>query len=163
MINLKKNVIIGILIVVILGLIASYLLAPKYSTESTNIMKVAFEAQVKVSEYIGKLRSDTFDVYTVEQLITSYRDLEKEEKEVIKDTSGKEISPLVSTEDGDIKEKDETKYYKANMSNFATILNVQLINDSNLTWYLSDSGVIKLSYKVKPNWWTDEFEVMHIN
>ena len=148
---------------IIIALISAYLLNPKYSTESTNVVKTLFEAQIKLSEYIGKMRSDTFDSYSTMQLLTGVVDLEAEEREAIIGAGSKEITALVDTEKDDIIEKKDIKYFKVNMSNFTTVLSVQLINDSNITWYISDSGVLKLKYSRLPKWWVDELEVFNIN
>lgn len=148
---------------IIISLISAYLLSPKYSTESTNVVKSIFESQIKLSEYIGKMRSDTFDTYSTSQLLTAVVDLEKEEKQAIVGANNKELTALVSTDKENIIEAKEIKYYKVEMSNFTKVLSTQLINDSNITWYISDSGVLKLKYSHKPKWWVDELEVFNIN
>lgn len=161
--DLIKNIIIAILVLIILGLVAIYLLNPDYNTESTNLIQSAFECQIKLSEYIGKLRSDTFDAYTTEQLLVGSYNLEDIENSIIMNTAGEEIKSLVYSTSEDIKVVDEIKYYRVNVTNFASALNVQLINDANIVWYVSDTGVLKLTYSFKPDWWIDEFEVFHLN
>ncbi|MBR1883461.1 MAG: hypothetical protein IJ809_00680 [Clostridia bacterium] len=159
---MKKNIIIVILLIIIIGLVSSYLLNPQYSADSTSVLKAVIEGQVKISEYIGKLRADTFDAYTVEQLLLGVSNLDDMENSVISDTKGGEIIPLVNPTEN-VKKKGDVTYYKVNLSNFTKVLSTQLVNEGNLTWYISDAGVLKLSYSNKPKWWIDEFEVFHIN
>ncbi len=139
-----------------------YLLNPDYSVQSTNLVQSAFESQLSISEYIGKLRSDTFDAYTTEQLLVGSYNLDDIENSIIMDTSGIELKPIVYYEEADIIIKDEIKYYRINITNLTSVIKVQLLNDSNIVWYISESGVLKCKYSKKPDWWTEELEVFHL-
>ncbi len=160
--DIVKNVIIVILVLIILVLVSLYLLNPDYSTESTNLIQSAFESQLNLSEYIGKMRSDTFDAYSTQQLIIGSYNLEDPQNSLIMDTTGAEILSIVYSTPEDIIEKDGIKYYRVNMTNLTSIIKVQLLSDSNIVWYLSENGVLKCTYKHKPKWWVDELEVFHL-
>ena len=157
-----KNVIIVILSLVIIAFVALYFLNPKYTTESANILHSAMQAQIRLSEYIGKMRSDMFDAYSIEQILVGSSDLEDKANSIIVNNDGEELKALVHSEPEDIKEIDGVKYYRISITNFAQVLEVQIINDSNLVWYVSDTGVLKFSYTNVPDWWIDEFEVIRL-
>lgn len=160
--DIVKNIIIAVLSLIIIALISTYLLRPDYSTESTNLVQSAFESQLNISEYIGKMRSDTFDAYTTEQLLVASYNLDDIPNSIIMDTSGAELKPLVYSEQADIIIKGEIKYYRINITNLASVTKVQLLNDSNIVWYISHNGVLKCTYSKRPKWWTDELEVFHL-
>lgn len=158
-----KNIIIVVLVLIILAFIVIYLLNPDYSVESTNLTQSAFEAQINLSEYIGKMRAETFDAYTTENIIVGSYNLEDIANSIIMDTTGKEITSLVYSTPDDIITKDETRYYRLNISNFVNVTGVQILNDSNIVWYINNLGILKCKYSHKPDWWVDELEVFHIN
>ena len=158
-----KNVVIVILLLVIAGLVSLYFLNPRYTTESTNVLHSLCETQIKLSEYVGKMRADMFDSYSTEQILVGSYNLEDIENSIIMDATGEELTSIVYSTSDDIKTINDIKYYRVNVTNVMSVLETQLINDSNIIWYVSDTGVLKVSYNRKPDWWIDEFEVFHLN
>ncbi len=121
-----------------------------------------FESQIRLSEYIGKLRSDMMDSYSTEQILVGSYNLDDIENSIIMNSAGEEITAIVYSKPEDIKKVDDITYYRVNVTNVMSKLQTQLINDSNIVWYVSSTGVLKISYSKKPDWWIDEFDVFYL-
>lgn len=157
-----KNILIIILFLIVIAGLAMYFLNPRYSTETSNVLHNYCEAQVKLSEYIGKLRSDMFDAYTTEQLLVGSYNLEDIPNSLIMNNSGDELTAIVHSNPEDKFEKDEVTYYRINVTEFARMFEMQLLNDSAISWYVSETGIIKIHLNIIPDWWIEEFDVLRV-
>lgn len=148
-----KNIIIIILSIIIILFLIFNLFQPN-TMKSSNIVLEVIGLQSKVSEYIGKMKSDTFDVYTKEQLLSGVKDDEK-----IKDNSDQDCVALI-----DINEKiqkEDINYYKVNKDNIFKEFKIQL--DEELEYYISSNSDVRIKYSIKPLWWVDELNSLVIN
>ena len=79
---------------------------------------------------------------------------------LIMDFDNKELVALADK--SDTIDKDNTTYYKLNVSNVKEKLNVDLTQYSNISFYVSDNLTIKVKLKEQPKWWDTNFDLLKI-
>jgi uncharacterized protein YpmB len=156
----KKDIIILFLIIVIIILTAINILKINSNEKAKQIIKDSLTAQSIVSNYIGKMKSDTFDIYTTEQLLIGSTDTQNVTGTKIKNNENDDLLQIVSVEYKISQGK--SKFYKLNTDNFEKEFNVKLYNKDGITWYIQDTGDIKISYTSRPTWWTNELDVLYL-
>jgi hypothetical protein len=148
-----KNIVILILSIIVIILLIFNLFQPN-TMKSSNIVLEVMGLQSKVSEYIGKMKSDTFDIYTKEQLLSGMQDSEK-----IKDNNGDDCLQLIDINNKIVKQ--DINYYKVNKDNIFKEFKIQL--DEELEYYISSNSDVRVKYSIKPLWWVDELNSLVIN
>lgn len=155
-----KNIIIFILVLAFITFAIMYLLKFNNSNRTKQLIKDSLRAQASISEYIGKMKSDTFDIYTIEQLLVGSANIEDIEATRIKDNNENNILQIVTKQDKII--KNNVTFYKLNVDELEKKIGLKLYEDDNIEWYIQSNGDIKINYTNKPNWWTDELDAIHI-
>ena len=150
----KMKVIIGILIAIIIGIVLFIILTAK--TNNAKFVDDLINTQAKVSKYIGQIESETFNAYTEEEII-----LGKTNDDKIKNINEKELIPLVD-EDNKV-ENGTVKYYPINDENLKTQFGIDLSEYSEIKWYISSNGYVKVKLESKPKWWSANFNSLIIN
>ncbi len=150
----KERVVILVLAILVIALLG-YIIFAK-GTLNTKFLEDDINLQNSVSCYLGKMSSDTFDAYTKEQIILGEIDGAK-----ITNIDGKEIVPIAYAEEK-ITINNEN-YYKLNLENLKTALNVSITNYEGTVWYISSSGIIKVKVGALPAWWTKAFNFLKIS
>mgnify|MGYP006067579631 CR=1 FL=1 len=157
-IDSKKNVVIVILAAICMLLIAlSVFLAfdSKTISGSGKFLQSAYTLQSKISTYIGKSSSDTFGIYTNEELITGKVAATGED---IKDNEDNSIKPLV---DIDKKiEKDGKVAYKINEENLKDLLNTSMPTYDGIEFYIQDGELLKVNLTSSPDWWMEDLDFL---
>lgn len=156
----RKNIIIITLILVITLLIFINLINSSNNVKAKQLISNTLTAQSIISEYIGKMKSDTFDIYKTEQLLIGSTDIENVIETRIKDNNNEDLLQIVSIENK-ISKKDKT-FYKVNIENFEKKFDIKLYNDDGITWYVNNTGNVKVDYTTKPNWWTQELDAIYL-
>ncbi|MDD2376543.1 MAG: hypothetical protein PHD15_00740 [Clostridia bacterium] len=155
-----KNIIILILIITTIILVITYLLKFSDNSNITKLIKDSLVVQLNVSEYIGKIKSDTFDIYTTEQLMIGSTDIQNIDTTRIKDNDDNDLLQIVSIEDKI--SYNDTMFYKINMDNLKKIFDINLYQESGITWYIGSTGDIKVNYITKPTWWSQELDIIYV-
>jgi|GEM_PF-3100364 len=155
-----KNIIILILILVITVFVFPNLLKKKDNVKTKQLIKDSLTAQSVVSNYIGKMKSDTFDIYTTEQLLIGSTDIVNIEETKIKNNENEDLLQIAIYKDN-ISQKDSV-FYKLNIDNFEKKFNVKLFKADGIEWYIQNTGDIKISYTSQPNWWTQELDALYL-
>lgn len=153
-----KNIVIIILILIIMIFTITSLLKLNKNIKVKQIIKDSLTVQSKISTYIGKMKSDTFDIYTTEQLLIGSTDIENIDKTKIKNNDDEDLLQIVSI-DGKISENDST-FYRVNTEIFEKEFEVKLYKEDGIVWYIQSNGDIKIYYTSKPNWWTQELNAI---
>lgn len=157
--NGVKNVVIIILAVLVL-LFGTYIVLLKFNVTGVDgkstFVKNAFNLQDKVSYYIGTTYSDTFGIYTKEEILLGKT---KDGKE-IKDNNNKAMTPLVSA-DKKI-EKNGTVAYPLNEESAKTLLQITLPKEDGVTWYIQDGNLLKVNLEKSPSWWSIDLDCLKV-
>lgn len=157
--NVVKNVVIIILAVIVL-LLGSYLFLLKMNVSGidgkSTFVKDTLSLQNKVSYYIGGMFSDTFGIYTKEELLLGKT---KDGKEIT-DNENHAITPLVSAE-GKI-EKNGTVSYPLNEENAKKILNINIPKEEGITWYIQEGELLKVNISKAPSWWSLDLDCLKV-
>ena len=149
----KKNIVIVLLSIVILLLI-SYIVINS-STRTSSFLSDYISLQNKLSYYVAKINAETFEAYSNTNIITAYSG-----DTLIMDFDNKELVALADK--SDTIDKDNTTYYKLNVSNVKEKLNVDLTQYSNISFYVSDNLTIKVKQTEQPKWWDTNFDLLKI-
>ncbi len=149
----KKNIVIVLLSIVILLLI-SYIVINS-STRTSSFLSDYISLQNKLSYYVAKINAETFEAYSNTNIITAYSG-----DTLIMDFDNKELVALADK--SDTIDKDNTTYYKLNVSNVKEKLNVDLTQYSNISFYVSDNLTIKVKLTEQPKWWDTNFDLLKI-
>lgn len=155
-----KDIIIIILIVAVVTLTVMYLLRFNSNTKTKQLVKDTLTAQTNISEYLGKLKSETFEVYTNEQLLVGSSDIQNTDTTRIKNNDNEEILQLVSIENK--VNSNNSIFYKLNTDSFKKKFNIDLHEDDGITWYIQNTGEIKVNFINKPSWWTEELNAIRL-
>jgi len=154
-----KNIIIFILILIVITLLVIYAIKFSNNEKTSKIIKDSLIAQSNISEYIGKIKSDTFDIYTTEQLLTGSTDITNIEGTIIKDNDDKNLLQIVDVDDKIT--NNESVFYKLNTANFKKRFDINLYEEDGITWYIKSTGDIKVNYINKPTWWNQELDTIY--
>lgn len=154
----KKNTIIVLLLSLCILLIALMIFmkfSSKTVTGSSKFLQSVFTLQDKVSTYIGKSTSDTFGLYTAEEITTGKYATTGED---IKDNEDNSITPLVDTEEK--QEKNNKVAYKVNEENLKKLLNTSMPTYDGVEFYIQDGSLVKVNLTSKPDWWTEDLDFL---
>ena len=155
-----KNIVIFILILAVIILVIAYVLKFRDNSNITKLVKNSLEAQSNISEYIGKTKSETFDIYTTEQLLIGSTDIQNIDSTKIKDNDNSELLQIVNVEDK--VSYNNSTFYKINIDNFKKKFNIDLYQENGITWYIQSTGNIKINYTTKPTWWNQELDTLYV-
>lgn len=154
----KKNItiVVIVLVVIILAIvvITKSIGNGKSGAGNANFVKDAMEVQNNVSYYVGNAYSDTFGIYTKEEIVTATKKDDKENSKISKLTAIVDTNSKISSQNGTC--------YKISDEAYKSILNVQLPKYEGITWYLQDGTLLKVHFDTKPAWWTDDLSALEI-
>lgn len=151
-----KNVVIVILLVIcmLLAALTVFLVfGNKTVSGSSKFLQSAYTLQNKISTYIGKTSSDTFGIYTYEEIITGKVATTGED---IKDNEDESLTPLV-----DIDKKieiDGKVAYKINEENLKKLLNTSMPTYDGIEFYIQDGQLLKVNVVATPDWWIEDLD-----
>jgi uncharacterized protein YpmB len=155
-----KNIVIFILILIVIALLIIYSIKFSNNAKTGKIIEDSLAAQSKISEYIGKIKSDTFDIYATEQLLLGSTDIKDIDGSKIKDNDDKDLLQIVNIEDKIT--KNESVFYKLNTVNLKKIFDISLYEENRIMWYVKSTGEIKVNYINKPTWWNQELDILYV-
>lgn len=158
--NPIKKFILFILVLAIFVISIMWLLKINGSTKTKQIITDLITAQAIISEYIGKMKSETFDIYTTEEILIGSTDINNIEETRIKDNDSQSTPQIVTIENKI--EKDNVTFYKLNIDVLDKEFGLKLFKDDEIIWYVQETGIIKVNYINKPNWWTRELDAIYI-
>lgn len=151
---------ISIVILVLAVIILSIVLIVKSAgggnsgNSNANFIKDAMEVQNNLSYYVGNTYSDTFGVYTKEEIVTATKKDDKENSNIDKITAIVDKNSKISSQNGTC--------YKISEEAYKSVLNVSLPKYEGITWYLQDGALVKVHLDIKPSWWTDDLKSLEI-
>lgn len=154
----KKYTIIVLLssaCILLIALMIFMKFSSKTVTGSAKFLQSIFTLQDKVSTYIGKSTSDTFGIYTAEELTTGKLATSGED---IKDNEDKSLTALVDTEKK--QEKNGKVAYKINEENLKKLLNTSMPTYEGVEFYIQDGSLVKVNLTSKPDWWTEDLDFL---
>lgn len=151
----KTQTLIIIILVILLALSGAYiLLGPsgiKSSQKGEDFFDDMIELQSTLSYYVGSSYSDSFGVYTKEEILSG----KTADGEQIKDNQDNLLPTLIEEETLDY--KDDKKAYKLNMENVETTLGVSIDDYEGVTFYVVDGDLVKVKLDSMPDWWSNNF------
>ena len=154
----SKNIAIVILIVVVIILSIFLIIKNKNNgkgnSEIATFIKDAVEVQNNLSYYVGNTYSDTFGIYTKEEIVTARKKDAKENSDISKLTSIVDTNSKIDSQNGTC--------YKISEENYKKILNVDLPKYDGITWYIQDGSLIKVHLNIKPDWWNEDLSCLEI-
>ena len=150
----KKKNIVSVLLSIVILLLISYIVINS-STRTSSFLSDYISLQNKLSYYVAKINAETFEAYSNTNIITAYSG-----DTLIMDFDNKELVALADK--SDTIDKDNTTYYKLNVSNVKEKLNVDLTQYSNISFYVSDNLTIKVKLTEQPKWWDTNFDLLKI-
>jgi len=153
----KKNILIIIVLLILLGFTGAYALLGPNGYKTTEKGKAFFndviKLQANLSYYVGSSYSDAFGVYSKEEiLLGTTTDGEK-----IKDNMDNLLPTLVEPESAQ-DYKDDTKSYKLNMENIKTTLGLKMDSYEGVTFYVVEGDLVKIKLDSKPDWWNENYD-----
>lgn len=152
----KTQTLIIIILVILLALSGAYiLLGPngiKSSQKGEDFFDDMIELQSTLSYYVGSSYSDSFGVYTKEEILSG----KTADGEQIKDNQDNLLPTLIEEETLDY--KDDKKAYKLNMENVETTLGVSIDDYEGVTFYVVDGDLVKVKLDSMPDWWSNNFD-----
>ena len=161
----KTQTLIIIILVILLALSGAYiLLGPngiKSSQKGEDFFDDMIELQSTLSYYVGSSYSDSFGVYTKEEILSGKIDIKPTynsktaDGEQIKDNQDNLLPTLIEEETLDY--KDDKKAYKLNMENVETTLGVSIDDYEGVTFYVVDGDLVKVKLDSMPDWWSNNF------
>lgn len=161
----KKIVIVAIVILIIALGITSYLAFFSKNGSITNATRSKFikdvmSMQAQISYYIGTTSSDTFGLYSKEDIITGVVKDENGENKEIKDTEDNNLTPIAEIDNK--KEANGKTAYEINSDNYEKVLGSKLPEYSGIKWYIQDGEIVKVSFETQPDWWNEDLTSMLI-
>ena len=98
-----------------------------------------------------------FDAYEIENIITGYNT----EGEVITNLDEENMKPIAQK--NSMVESSGVKYYKLDSDNVKSELNCELPKYSNMEWYVSMNGDLKVKFSgATPKWWDSSLDSLKI-
>lgn len=152
----KKNVLIIIILVILLGFSIAYIvLGPngyKTTEKGKNFFDDVMELQSNLSYYVGASYSDAFGVYTKDEILIG----KTADGEKIKDNQDNLLPTLVEEESA--QDYKEGKSYKLNMENVKTTLGIKMEDYEGVTFYVVEGDLVKVKLEVEPEWWNKNYD-----
>ena len=152
--NISIVILVLAVIVLFIALIAKSSGGGTSGNGNANFVKDAMEVQNNLSYYIGSTYSDTFGIYTKEEIVTATKKDDKENSNITKLTAIVDKNSKISSQNGTC--------YKISEESYKSILNVELPKYEGITWYLQDGALVKVHLDIKPSWWTDDLKSLEI-
>ena len=152
----KKSILIIILLVILLGLSVAYGIFGPNGYKTTQKGKEFFddtiELQANLSYYVGASDSDTFGLYSKEEILSG----KTKDGEKIKDNQDN-LLPTLIEEDSAV-EIDGSKAYKLNMENVKTTLGIKIENYEGVNFYVFEGDLIRIKLDAEPDWWNNNYD-----
>lgn len=153
----KKNTLIIILLLILLGFAIAYIVLGPNGYKSTQVGKDFFddvmELQANLSYYVGASYSDAFGVYSKDEILLG----KTVDGEQIKDNQDNLLPTLVdeaTAEDYD----GESKAYKLNMEYVETTLGIDIDDYDGVSFYVVDGDFVKVKLDREPEWWNNNYD-----
>lgn len=153
----KKNTLIIILLLILLGFAIAYIVLGPNGYKSTQVGKDFFddvmELQANLSYYVGASYSDAFGVYSKDEILLG----KTVDGEQIKDNQDNLLPTLVdeaTAEDYD----GESKAYKLNMEYVETTLGIDIDDYDGVSFYVVDGDFVKVKLDEEPEWWNNNYD-----
>lgn len=153
----KKNTLIIILLLILLGFAIAYIVLGPNGYKSTQVGKDFFddvmELQANLSYYVGASYSDAFGVYSKDEILLG----KTVNGEQIKDNQDNLLPTLVdeaTAEDYD----GESKAYKLNMEYVETTLGIDIDDYDGVSFYVVDGDFVKVKLDGEPEWWNNNYD-----
>ena len=153
----KKNTLIIILLLILLGFAIAYIVLGPNGYKSTQVGKDFFddvmELQANLSYYVGASYSDAFGVYSKDEILLG----KTVDGEQIKDHQDNLLPTLVdeaTAEDYD----GESKAYKLNMEYVETTLGIDIDDYDGVSFYVVDGDFVKVKLDGEPEWWNNNYD-----
>lgn len=146
--NSKDKIIIVLLLIIIILLAGYIILNLNKDSKAKDFISDFTKLQSNISYYIGSTYSDTFGVYTNEEIITGTK--------TANDNDIENIEPIVDTKSKI--EKNAKVSYQILSENVKKIFKVDVPNYEGVKWYIQDGEFLKVDFETKPSWWTDNLE-----
>ena len=153
----KKNTLIIILLLILLGFAIAYIVLGPNGYKSTQVGKDFFddvmELQANLSYYVGASYSDAFGVYSKDEILLG----KTVDGEQIKDNQDNLLPTLVdeaTAEDYD----GESKAYKLNMEYVETTLGIDIVDYDGVSFYVVDGDFVKVKLDGEPEWWNNNYD-----
>ncbi len=153
----KKNTLIIILLLILLGFAIAYIVLGPNGYKSTQVGKDFFddvmELQANLSYYVGASYSDAFGVYSKDEILLG----KTVDGEQIKDNQDNLLPTLVdeaTAEDYD----GESKAYKLNMEYVETTLGIDIDDYDGVSFYVVDGDFVKVKLDGEPEWWNNNYD-----
>ena len=153
----KKNTLIIILLIILLGFAIAYIVLGPNGYKSTQVGKDFFddvmELQANLSYYVGASYSDAFGVYSKDEILLG----KTVNGEQIKDNQDNLLPTLVdeaTAEDYD----GESKAYKLNMEYVETTLGIDIDDYDGVSSYVVDGDFVKVKLDGEPEWWNNNYD-----
>ena len=153
----KKNTLIIILLLILLGFAIAYIVLGPNGYKSTQVGKDFFddvmELQANLSYYVGASYSDAFGVYSKDEILLG----KTVNGEQIKDNQDNLLPTLV--DEGTGEEYDgESKAYKLNMEYVETTLGIDIDDYDGVSFYVVDGDFVKVKLDGEPEWWNNNYD-----
>ncbi len=148
--NSKDKIIIVLLLIVIILLAGYIILNLNKDNKAKDFISDFTKLQSKISYYIGSTYSDTFGVYTNEEIITGTKTTNENVDDI------KNIEPIVDVESK--VEKSGKISYQILSENVKKIFKIDVPNYEGVKWYIQDGEFLKVDFETKPSWWTENLE-----
>ena len=140
----KKNTLIIILLLILLGFAIAYIVLGPNGYKSL---------QANLSYYVGASYSDAFGVYSKDEILLG----KTVDGEQIKDNQDNLLPTLVdeaTAEDYD----GESKAYKLNMEYVETTLGIDIDDYDGVSFYVVDGDFVKVKLDGEPEWWNNNYD-----
>lgn len=156
----KKYIFIIIVLVILLGLSVAYAILGPNGYKTTEKGKQFFDdvitLQSNLSYYVGASYSDSFGVYTKEEILLG----KTEDGEKIKDNQDNVLPTLVN-EENSVSYKDGTGY-ELNLEYVNTTLSTKIPTYEGVTFYVVDGDLVKVKLDGTPDWWNSNYDGLKI-
>jgi hypothetical protein len=153
----KKSILVIIVLVILLGLSVAYIILGPNGYRTTekgkNFFDDVIELQSNLSYYVGAAYSDSFGVYSKEELLLG----KTEDGEKIKDNEDNLLPTLVEEDSKESYDKDSNAY-KLNMDNVKTTLRIKTGDYEGVTFYVVDGDLIKVKLDGDVEWWNNNYD-----
>lgn len=153
----SKTVVIFVLIALLL-LLGAYVLFGKNGVgnveKKASFLNDVQDLQSSLSYYLGSTYSDTFGAYTKLEILSAKSEDSEGNLVDIKDNEDNVLVSVIDTNDK--VEENEVSYYKLVNDNVKILFNVDISSYSDISWYVTEEGMIKVNFEETPNWWGSE-------
>ncbi len=152
----KKQTLIIIILLILLGLAGAYILfGPNgyaANQQGREFLDDVLELQSTLSYYVGSSYSDAFGVYTKEELLSG----KTADGEQINDYEDNILPALITQEDS-LDYDEDSKAYKLNMENVETTLGIDISDYKGVTFYVVEGDIVKVKLDGTPDWWNNNY------